>query len=338
MTDQPPGGYPPPQPPQGGGYPPPQPPSAGGYSAPPPPPQGGPGGGYQTPPPPPQSGGYPPPPPPQSGGYPPPPPPQGGAYPPPAGGYPPVGGPGYGAGQAYSVGDAFSWAWNKFSKNAAALIVSTLVYGVILGAVFGIFLALSFALAPAPVTTYETYDYGFQYQTTSGGFGFLSYLMLALGGLVMAVAFAAISSAYVSSLLDIADGHQPAIGDFFKPRNFGNVFIAGLIVAVATWIGYALCVIPGLIVSFLTIFTIYLVLDRNLSPIDAIKTSSQIARAQVGNTIIAWLLTSLIVAVGDRGLLRRGHRHRPDRRPVHDIQLPPNQWRSGRACDAVAER
>jgi uncharacterized membrane protein len=169
---------------------------------------------------------------------------------------------------------------------------------VILGAVYGIFLGIAFALAPAPVTTYETTDNGFSYQSSSGDFGVASWLMLALGGLVMAVAFAAISSAYVSSLLDIADGHQPAIGDFFKPRNFGNVFIAGLIIAVATWIGYVLCIIPGLIVSFLTIFTIYLVLDRNLSPIDAIKTSSQIARAHVGDTIIAWLLTSLIVAVG----------------------------------------
>ena len=284
MTDQPPGpppgSYPPPgSPPSGGGYPPPPPPQGGGY----PPPQPPSSGGYSTPPP-------------QSGGYPPP--PQGGAYPPPAGGYPPVGGPGYGAGQSYNVGDAFAWAWNKFSKNAASLIVATLVYGVILGAVYGIFLALAFAFAPAPVTTYETYDYGFSYETTSGGFGVSSYLMLALGGLLFMVIAAAISSAYVSSLLDIADGRQVAVGDFFKPRNFGNVLVAGIIVGVATYIGFALCVIPGLIVGFLTIFTVYVLLDRNLSPIDAIKASSQIARAHVGDTIIAWFLSSLMVAVG----------------------------------------
>ncbi len=257
-------------PPQGGGYPPP--PQGGGY---PPPPQGG---GY---PPPPQGGGYPPPP--QSGGYPPP------------GGYPPAGG--YGADQQYNVGDAFSWAWNKFSKNAAPLIVATLVYGLILSALYGIFLGLAFAVSPAPVTTYETYDTGFSYETSSS-FGVASYLMLSLGGLVFMIVAAAISSAYVSSLLDIADGRPVAIGDFFKPRNFGSVLVAGVIVGVATYIGFALCVIPGLIVGFLTIFTTFVLLDRNLAPIDAIKASSQIARAHVGDTIIAWLLSSLIVAVG----------------------------------------
>ena len=54
--------------------------------------------------------------------------PQGGYAPPPPFGAQYPGAPGYpGAGQ-YSVGDAFSWAWNKFSKNVAALIVPTLVY------------------------------------------------------------------------------------------------------------------------------------------------------------------------------------------------------------------
>ena len=36
---------------------------------------------------------------------------------------------GYGGEQPYSIGEGFTWAWNKFSKNAGALIVATLVYG-----------------------------------------------------------------------------------------------------------------------------------------------------------------------------------------------------------------
>ncbi len=66
------------------------------------------------------------------GSYPPPgnyPPPQGN-YPPP--GYPVPGAPAFGA-PAYSVGEAVSWAWNKFSTNAAAILVPTLVFGVIYG-------------------------------------------------------------------------------------------------------------------------------------------------------------------------------------------------------------
>jgi uncharacterized membrane protein len=290
MTEQPPGpppgNYPPPQPPQGGGYPPPPPPQqGGGYPPPPQPPQGG---GYPPPPQPPQGGGYPPPPPPQSGGYP----------PPPAPGMPPAGGPGYGGGQPYNVGDAFSWAWNKFSKNAAPLIIATIVYALIVGVLYGIFIGLAFALAPEQkVTSYSPYGGGYEY-SYSAGFGFGSYIVLAFGAIIAMIVGFAIQSAYTSSLLDIADGQQVDIGSFFKPRNLGTVIVAGVIVAVLTGIGYVLCFIPGIIVAFLTMFTVYALLDRNLAPFDAIKASVEITRANVGNAIVAWLISAAIVAVG----------------------------------------
>jgi hypothetical protein len=128
-------------------------------------------------------------PPPPPGGYPPPPPP--GGYPPPSPGaaYPPAGGPGYGAagtGQQYSPGEGFSWAWNKFSKNAAALIVPSLVYAIILGVVYGIVYGVAIALAPAPESSYSSSDNGFSY-SASAGFGAASYLVLIIGWIVFLV-------------------------------------------------------------------------------------------------------------------------------------------------------
>lgn len=282
----PPGGYPPPgnYPPPQGNYPPPQgdypPPPQGGY---PPPPQGG----Y----PPPPQGGYPPPP---QGGYPPPP-PQGGYAPPPPAGYPPAGYPGGPA--QYSVGDAFSWAWNKFSKNAAALIVPTLVYALIVGIVGGIVYGLAFALAPSGVTTYDTYDSGFSYEY-SAGFGVASFIVLALGGLILLVLLAAISSAYISGILDIANGVPVTVGSFFKPRLIGPVIIATVLVGVATAIGNALCYLPGLIVSIFAFFTTVALLDRNLSAIDAIKASIDITKNNFVQVLITWLLFAVIIFVG----------------------------------------
>ncbi len=278
MTEQPgppPGDYPP-TPPPGGGYPPPPPPG-GAY---PPPP----GGGYPQPPP---GSGYPPP---HSGGYP----------PPQAGGFPPAGGPGYGGfgtEQPYSVGDAFSWAWNKFSKNAAALIIPTLVYVLVVLVLQGISQGLSFALSPERVTNYESYDTGFAYSWSSS-FGAGSIFVSIIGWIVGLVVAAVIQSAYIGGLLDIADGRQVTIGDFFKPRNVGNVIIAGLIVGVLTTIGYLLCIVPGLIVSFLLMFTIVALLDRNLAPVDAVKASFEITKNNVGDAILAWLVMAAIVLAG----------------------------------------
>ncbi len=294
----PPGGYPPPENvPPAGGYPPP--PAPGGYPPPPAP------GGYPPPPapggypPPPAGGNYPPPqgnyPPPPGGGYPPPPPPQGGYAPPPPGypGAPAFGGPG----QGFNVGEAFSWAWNKFSKNAAALIVPTLVYGIVIGIVYGIVYGVAIALAPSGVSSYESYGGSVSY-SYSAGLGVGSYLVLALGGIVLLVLVAAAASAYIGGVLDIANGQPVQIGSFFKPRNIGSVILATVIVGLLTSIGYVLCVIPGLIVALFTYFTTVIVIERGGSPIDGIKASVELVKANVVPTILAWVVMAAITFVG----------------------------------------
>ena len=59
-----------------------------------------------------------------------------------------------------------------------------------------------------------------------------------------------------------------------------------------------LCFVPGLIASVMLMFAIIAVVDRNLSPVDAIKTSFDIAKNNIGPVILVWLLTALIVFVG----------------------------------------
>jgi uncharacterized membrane protein len=274
MTDQPPpppGNYPPP--PQGG-YPPPP----GGY---PPPRQGG----Y----PPPRQGGYPPPP---QGGYPPP--PQGGYPPPPQGRYPPPGGYPPSGGYprpapAFSVGEAFSWAWGKFSQNVAALIVPTLVYGVIVGVLYGIVYGLTFALAPDTVSSYDSYG--------GGSFGVASVAVLVLGGIVLLVVVAAIQSAYLAGVLDIANGQQVSIGSFFKPRMVGSVILATVIIGIASVIG-SFCFILGIVISIFTLFATVAIVDRNLSPIDGIKASIDITKANFVQVLLTWLVAGAIAIVG----------------------------------------
>lgn len=276
MTDQPPpppGNNPPPPP---GGYPPPPPP--GGYPPPPPP------GGY---PPPPSPGGYPPP----GAGYPP---PGQGGYPP-AGGYPPPGGPGFPGAPRYSVGEAFSWAWGKFTANAAALIVPTLVYGIIVFAVQAVFSVLSAMVDPGSTSYSSDGDgFSFSYNVDSPA----SIGITILGWIVSLIVGGIIQSAYYNGMLAVANGQPVTIGSFFKPRNVGAVIIASVIVGLLTSIGFALCVVPGLIVAIFTMFTVIALLDRNLSPIDAIKTSFDIAKNNFGQVLLTLLAVFAITLVG----------------------------------------
>ena len=283
---------PPPPPPPGGGYPSPE--HQGGYPPPPPP------GGYPLPP---RQGGYPPPPPPS--GYPPPPhqggypPPPHGApgYPPAPAGYPPAGPPGYGVAQAFNVGEAFSWAWNKFSKNAGPLIIATLVYALIVVVLEVIINLLQAAVSPG-VSNYTSDGNGFEYSWSTSSMGLGGILIAIVGWFVSLIVGAAIQSGYISGVLDIANGQQVSVGSFFKPRNIGQVIVAGLIVGIITTIGFFLCVIPGLLASIMLLFTVVALLDRNLSAVDAVKTSFDTSKANFGNAFLTWLVGIAIVFVG----------------------------------------
>lgn len=297
----PPGGYPPPENvPPAGGYPPPAPggyppPAPGGY--PPPPPQGGypppAPGGY---PPPPAGGNYPPPqgnyPPPPGGGYPPPP-PQGGYAPPPPGypGAPAFGGPA----QGFNIGEAVSWAWNKFSKNTAAILVPTLAFGVVYAVLQGLIQVISGLFTTVDSSSYSDYDSGFAASYSLGAGGIVVSI---IGSIVMLVVAAVVQSAYIGGMLDIANGQPVEIGSFFKPRNVVNVIIASVVSGIIVGIGIVLCIVPGIIAVIMLMFTTVIVLDRNVPGIEGITTSFNIAKANFGPVALTWLTTIAITILG----------------------------------------
>lgn len=281
-----------------GGYPQnPQDPQQGGYQQQPQPGYGQ--GGY----PPPPAGGFPPPqdpgygqggqgfPPPQGGqGFPPP--PQGGFPPPPPGGF---GGPQFGGQPPFNIGDAFSWAWNKFSKNAGSVVVAGLIYGVILYVVIGIAYAL--LLGGLFATSDTTYDPDTNTYTADN-----VSVVASLGGtlLFMILVFVVqylINTALLSGLLDLADGKQVSVGSFFKPRNTGAALLTALVVSIVVAVGSILCLIPGLVASWLFMFALVATIDRNLALGDALRTSFETAKNNAGNSLLVWLLTSLIMGI-----------------------------------------
>ncbi len=123
-------------------------------------------------------------------------------------------------------------------------------------------------------------------------------LISIVGWFVLLIVGAAIQSGYISGVLDIANGQQVSVGSFFRPRNIGQVIIAGLIVGVITTIGFFLCIIPGVIASIMLVFTIVALLDRNLSPVDAVKTSFELSKANFGNVFVTWLVMVATAFVG----------------------------------------
>jgi uncharacterized membrane protein len=132
--------------------------------------------------------------------------------------------------------------------------------------------------------------------SASPGFGF--FALVGLVTFVVAGVAMYFQGAYVSGCLDIADGKPVTIGSFLKPRNAGKVIVAGLLVAVLTSIGNLLCVVPGLIVAYLAWFTLLFVVDRSLQPVEALKASFATIRSDVGNSLLAYVVSVLLIVVG----------------------------------------
>lgn len=256
-----PAGNPPP-----GNYPPPSgnPPQGGGY-----PPPGGnypPPGGYPPP------GSYPPPP----GNYPPPP----GNYPPPPGNYPPppgnYGAAGYGGGvpPTLSVGDAISFGWNKFKDNAGVWVGIILIAAVIQ-------IVLSFI-----------------FRSNSTDFSALYSVWSIIGTIVSTVVGYLINAALIRGALHEVDGNKPAFGSFFQFANVAAVIIASVLVGIATAVGLILLVIPGIVVVFLTWWTLQFVVDRNEDAITAIKSSFRAISSNAGQLFVLALALFGINIVG----------------------------------------
>jgi hypothetical protein len=248
---------------------------------------GNPPGGATPPPggyPPPPSGNYPPPsqgsgfPPPPGGNYPPPP----GNYPPPPGSYPPPPGGGFGGGAGpaqLNVGDAISYGWRKFSQNPGVWIIVMLVAIVIQALLNWIF---------------NGFDFSVSLDDGASGFGVWSIL----GSFVTAVVGYLIQAAFVRGALSEVDGQKPAFGTFLQVGAVGAVILAGLLVGIATTVGLFLCIIPGLVVAFLTWWTMQFVVDRNQDAITAIKSSFNAIKSNAGTLLLLALALVGINIVG----------------------------------------
>ncbi|BCP16342.1 hypothetical protein [Mycobacterium paraintracellulare] len=230
--------------------------------------------------------------------YPGPPDPQGGGQDPP--GYPPPPPPGYGApppgyggppAPAFSIGDAFGWAWNAFSKNPVALIVPALVYGILIGVASAL---VGLSQSVGTTTTGSDDDY-FTFTANLNGGGMT---LLILGYLVAYLVGAFAQAAFLSGCLDLADGRPVTVGSFFKPRNFGMVFLAALLVGILTSIASALCFLPGLILGIFAQFTIPFAIDRSEQPIKALTSSFSTVTANFGNALLVWLVEVALFVVG----------------------------------------
>lgn len=208
--------------------------------------------------------------------------PPGGYAPPPAqppGGYAPQPAQPYGGGGAempqLEVGAAISYGWKKFTENVGPFIILVL-------AVFVAVILLNILQAVL---------------TPNNG-GFLALVWsLALSIVVMVVSFIIQAGVYRAGL-GVTRGQQPSVSMLTQTDNMGPYILTVILVGLGAFVGFLLCIIPGIIWLIFTAYAPILALDKGMSPVEAITTSLNWVKDNMGQVFLILLVSWVVYIAG----------------------------------------
>jgi uncharacterized membrane protein len=248
---------------------------------------------------PPPPGGTPPPPPPPGGGTPPPPPgpPPGPPAAPPPGGFPPAAPPpgNFGGGGGYApppaqpygggaggempqldVGSAISYGWKKFTENVGPFIILMLAV-----------LAVTFLIAIVQGII-----------TPNDSSSIIGWIWTAAVGVVAYVLTFIVQAGVYRAGLGVTRGQAPSVSMMTQTDNIVPYFVTLLLVGIGAFIGFVLCIVPGIIWLIFTAYAPILALDKGMDPVEAIKTSINWVKDNFGKVFVILLVSYLVYLVG----------------------------------------
>lgn len=227
--------------------------------------------------------------PPQSPPPPPPPPP-----PPGGGGYPVSGG-----NQPADATSAISYGWKKFQEHWQGIIVA-----LIIGFVAIVVLAIIGTLIRSSLTSVDECKVNVNngvIKTSGCGGGpsfFVQLLASALLQFLIFLGSCVLQLFIIRATLKIVRGEPFEASTIMTTENLGPYVIGAIIVGILTFVGFILCIIPGILVAFFTMFWGYFIIDKNMSPTEAITASFNLVKEHAGAVIIFLILSWVVLFIG----------------------------------------
>jgi len=221
-----------------------------------------------------------------SPGYPP------GGYQQPGYGPPP---PGYGApaGTPSLFSLAYSDGWRAFGRAGGAFVGALAVWGIAALAVLGVLSALLGAFRRVPGATGIDAFY-------PSGFSFRNLVLSVVGALVLAF----VQAQFVRAALAVTRGVRPTFADFFRFQDLGPVAVLALIIAGINLVVGLVSWIPGIgwlvqvAVQFLLMLPYYVLLDRDVPPVQALRDGVSLVTGNLGQTLLFYLVTIAVILAG----------------------------------------
>jgi uncharacterized membrane protein len=170
------------------------------------------------------------------------------------------------------IGTALSYGWSKFVQYIGQIIlIVVIIFGVQI-----VFRIISQVVQGSTDSLFLGLTLSFLF--TAVGL-FLSFLLQA--GLIRAG-------------LAITEGRTPEASMLFQTDKLGPYAVASILVSLLVFVGLILCCIPGLIVAFFTYFFGFYVIDRDLAPVESIKSSVNLIQQNLGSVALLMIVVVLL--------------------------------------------
>ncbi len=181
----------------------------------------------------------------------------------------------------YSATEAISYGWRKFWAHPSTLLVPMIVVFV------GIVVA----------------ELIIQFVVIGGFFGSSSgflrqWLGLGLGSALMNLIVTLLAAGLYKGATNVTDGQPFSVGEMFEGWDKVQVAIAAIFIAVATFIGTVICLLPGILIAFLTPYTLFFIVDQKMEAAEAIKGSVQLVWNNIGHALLYDVLAAIVLIVG----------------------------------------
>lgn len=203
---------------------------------------------------------------------------------PPGGGFAPPPALPYGGGQEMprlDAGTAFSYGWKKFQEYWKEFVVMMLVVGLV--SLVGVLVAF-LGLLPAMSGS-----------DTGAAVGFVLFSVVIL--VVFVITFIIQAGVYRAGL-GVTRGEAPALGMLVSTNNLGTYVGTTLLIGLGYFVGFLLCIIPGLLVLFFTAYAPLIALDKGVGPVEAIRESVELVRNNLGPVFLVLILAYAVQYVG----------------------------------------
>jgi uncharacterized membrane protein len=169
------------------------------------------------------------------------------------------------------VGELLRFGWETFKKRPW-FFIGTVVLIVIVSSILS-------ALAPDPVTN---------------AFDFILAAAIIVLNIFIEMGLVAFALRAHDSL------EKTEIKDLWHPQSFWKYVAVKILTGIIVIVGLILLIVPGIIAALALIFATYLVVDRNLGPIEAIKESVRLTK---GHRWQLFLLALAIIGINILGAL-----------------------------------